>query len=472
MLFSSLVYLFYFLPLVLAVYYLSPKGGRNAALLVFSILFYAWGGIGTTVLLLASISLNFFFAKQIGRTEIHAKKWLVAGIVVNVALLVYFKYMNFFIENLGTLFGYFSDPQHAEFSRIALPLGISFYTFHQLSMLRDIYRDRTLPKVTFLNTALYVTFFPQLVAGPIVRYKDIIYQIRERKTSLDQLHTGVQRFITGLFKKVVIANTCATLADAVIGTDLETISPGAAWLGVLAYTLQIYFDFSGYSDMAIGLAKLFGFNLLENFDRPYIAKSIKEFWRRWHISLSTWFRDYVYIPLGGNKRGSGRTYFNLFVVFVLTGFWHGASWNFLLWGIFHGVFLMLERLWLGKVLERLPSVLSWAYTLFVVMIGWLFFRVKEFDDAWAYLGRMFTFSGKYLKDGLYFLDNEIWVVLAAGIFFSVVPFKKWTDRIHASNAAVAFPVELLRNGVYLAMFLYSVMALTSSTYNPFIYFNF
>jgi alginate O-acetyltransferase complex protein AlgI len=472
MLFSSLTFLFYFLPAVLLVYYLTPKPGRNAVLLLASVLFYSWGGLGFTALLLSSITLNFFFAKQIGRTESTARTWLIAGIVVNAALLIYYKYMNFFLENFNLAIVHFTGEPPTEFTKIVLPLGISFYTFHQMSMLRDIYRDRSLPKVTYLNTALYVTFFPQLVAGPIVRYKDIIYQIRERNSTTARMYDGTQRFIIGLFKKVVIANTCALLADRILGTDASLLSPGATWLGVLAYTLQIYFDFSGYSDMAIGLAKLFGFDLLENFNLPYVARSIKDFWRRWHISLSTWFRDYVYIPLGGSKRGEGRMYVNLLIVFTLTGFWHGASWSFIFWGLFHGFFLVMERLWLGRLLEKIPAPFSWAYTMLVVMTGWLFFRVEDFGTAWNYLLRMWDFSAVYMKDALYFLDNELLVTLGAGIFFSMVPFKKLTERLQSDHVLAAFPLEFVRTAVYLCMFVYSVAALTSSTYNPFIYFNF
>lgn len=350
MLFSSLVFLFYFLPAVLLTYYLFPRFGKNAVLLFFSLLFYAWGGTGLTLLLIASVTLNFLIAKQINR-RIYAKRWLIAGITGNVLLLVIFKYTGFFVENIGLLF----HTDTSDWVHIALPIGISFYTFHQISMLRDIYQNPELPKVHYFRTMLYVVFFPQLVAGPIVRYKDIIYQLKERYESLDQLALGIKRFIVGLFKKVIIANTLAGIADAIMDSDHATLSTGAVWLGILAYTLQIYFDFSGYSDMAIGLARMFGISLLENFEFPYIARSIKEFWRRWHISLSTWFRDYVYIPLGGNRVGPVRNYINLFLVFALTGFWHGASWSFLFWGVFHGVFLIIERLGFDRVLERAPA---------------------------------------------------------------------------------------------------------------------
>jgi alginate O-acetyltransferase complex protein AlgI len=472
MLFSSLVFLFYFLPAALVLYYLVPRSARNGMLLLISLVFYAWGGTGYALLLIASILLNFFFAKRIERTEQHAKRWLVAGIVANTALLFYFKYMNFFAESLFPVFRFFGAGEMPQLARIALPVGISFYTFHQLSMLRDIYRDRSLPKVSLVKMSLYVMLFPQLVAGPIVRYKDIIYQIHSRRESFEQIYRGVQRFLVGLFKKVVIANTCALLADNVMAQDLELISAGAAWVGIIAYTLEIYFDFSGYSDMAIGLGRLFGFNIPENFNLPYIARSIKDFWRRWHISLSTWFRDYVYIPLGGNKKGKVRMYINLLTVFLLTGFWHGASWSFIFWGLFHGVFLIVERLGFERVLERLPKPLSWAYTMLVVIVGWVFFRIADFGEALDYVQRMFSFGADYARGAFYFLDYEFLTVLIAGIVLSVYSFRQLREWPLFVRVTQSGTFELAKNTVYLALFVYSVMLLSSSSYNPFIYFNF
>jgi alginate O-acetyltransferase complex protein AlgI len=471
MLFSSLVFLFYFLPAALLLYYSSPKSGRNAVLLLISLLFYAWGGIGHLLLLTGSILLNFGISRQIVRNELHAKKWLVAGIVINTALLFWFKYMNFFIGSFWSVFTWFGAEGQLELAKIVLPVGISFYTFHQMSMLRDIYRDRSLPRASLVDTSLYVVFFPQLVAGPIVRYKDIIYQIRSRRETIGHLYDGVQRFIFGLFKKVVIANTCASLADTIMGYDVATLSTAAAWLGALAYTLQIYFDFSGYSDMAVGLAKLFGFTIPENFNFPYVARSVQDFWRRWHISLSTWFRDYVYIPLGGNRKGSMRTYVNLMGVFLLTGFWHGASWSFVFWGAFHGVFLLIERAGWGKVLERLPGIVGWAYTIVVVMIGWVFFRIEAFGDAWEYVVRMFSFTADAPRTVTYFLNAEWAMTLVLGIVLSLVSWRAVTESITRFVPAGGL-LEWGRNTVCLVLFVYSVVLLTSSSYNPFIYFNF
>ena len=467
MLFSSLVFLFYFLPFVLLSYYIVPRTAKNGILLLFSILFYAWGGVGLTLLLLASVTVNFLIAKQINKRT-HAKKWLTLGVIVNVSLLIYFKYTGFLEENIAALF----HLDTSTWVKVALPIGISFYTFHQISMLRDIYQNPQLPKVHYARTMLYVVFFPQLVAGPIVRYKDIIYQLIDRKESTSQLALGIKRFIVGLFKKVIIANTLAAIADSVMDADQSTISTGAAWLGILAYTLQIYFDFSGYSDMAIGLARMFGIQLLENFNFPYISTSIKEFWRRWHISLSTWFRDYVYIPLGGNRVSKTRNYLNLFLVFVLTGFWHGASWSFIFWGVFHGLFLIIERLGFGKILEKLPLLIRWSYTIFIVMIGWVFFRIKAFSDAWDYVLHLFKFNTEATKTFYYYLDNERIIILLTAIVLSLLPFNNWLKNPETSLKKGYFAFDLGRNIVLLIAFFYCVMELTSSSYNPFIYFNF
>lgn len=467
MLFSSLVFLFYFLPSVLITYYLSPRNGKNIVLLIFSLLFYAWSGTGLTLLLITSVTINFLIAKQINKQK-QAKKWLVSGIVFNILLLVFFKYAGFLIDNILGVF----QMENSGWFKVALPLGISFYTFHQISMLRDIYRDPQLPKVSYPRTLLYVVFFPQLVAGPIVRYKDIVYQLIERKESIQQVALGIKRFIVGLFKKVIIANTLAAIADSIMDADQATLTTSAAWLGILAYTLQIYFDFSGYSDMAIGLSRMFGIRLLENFEFPYIATSIKDFWRRWHISLSTWFRDYVYIPLGGNRVSKTRIYINLFLVFVLTGFWHGASWSFIFWGVFHGFFLIVERLGFDKILERTPLILRWAYTMFIVMIGWIFFRIEIFSDACSYIGHLFTGQSEAVKTALYFLDNERITILFLAIIMSVLPFNNWLKTIENPSGIGNQALLLGRSLLLITAFLYCIMELTSSSYNPFIYFNF
>lgn len=458
MIFSSLVFLFYFLPAALVLYYLCPKIARNTVLTFISVLFYAWGGIGHLALLLGSILVNFFFVQRIRGNEVYAKKWLTVGIIFNVLVLLYFKYRNFFLE--------LAFPAD-DIAHLILPVGISFYTFHQLSMLVDIYKDKSLPKPNFGNTVLYITLFPQLVAGPIVRYNFIANQLLQRKESLELFYKGVQLFIIGLAKKVIVANTLAVLADSIFDSNQDFLTSGAAWLGITAYTLQIYFDFSGYTDMALGLGNMFGFQLPENFNLPYIAKSMKDFWRRWHISLSTWFRDYVYIPLGGNKASKTRTYFNLIVVFALTGFWHGASWSFIFWGLFHGFFLLMERMWLERVLVRIPRVIQWSYTLLVVMIGWVFFRVEEFSKAWNFVQEMFAFDNTG-KSALFYLNKEFVLILTFGVLFSVFSWKFLSKQAFIKSQTV----EFLKNIMLLVLFFYCTLKLTNSSYNPFIYFNF
>lgn len=458
MIFSSLVFLFYFLPAALLLYYLCPKIARNGVLTFISILFYAWGGLGHLALLLGSILINFMFVQGILGKEQNVRKWLIVGIIFNVLVLLFFKYRNFFLD--------LALPSD-DLTHLVLPVGISFYTFHQLSMLVDLYKDRTLPKPSFGNTVLYITLFPQLVAGPIVRYNFIANQLLQRKESLELFYKGVQLFIIGLAKKVILANTLAVLADSIFESNSDFLSSSAAWLGITAYTLQIYFDFSGYTDMALGLGNMFGFQLPENFNLPYIAKSMKDFWRRWHISLSTWFRDYVYIPLGGNKASKTRTYFNLIVVFALTGFWHGASWSFIFWGLFHGFFLLMERMWLERVLVRIPRVIQWSYTLLVVMIGWVFFRVEEFSKAWDFIQEMFAFDGTG-KSALYYLNKEFLLILICGVLFSVFSWKFLIKQAFMKSQAV----EFLKNILLLVLFFYCTLKLTNSSYNPFIYFNF
>lgn len=470
MLFSSLTFLFIFLPLVLLFYIPGKQRWKNGTLLLFSLLFYAWGGVSLSVILVLSICINHLIGTQVRQKK---RNWLIAGIVLNVGLLVLFKYLTFLIENIS-LFGQLFDPGFKlQPLRIAMPLGISFFTFHSISFLLDIYRKEDTARLRLADTALYICFFPQLVAGPIIRYHEIIGQIRERTVTLLKFNLGIQRFIAGLFKKVVLANSLGILADSIIGTNPLTLQPSAAWLGILAYTLQLYYDFSGYSDMAIGLGNLFGFNIPENFNYPYIARSVQDFWRRWHISLSSWFRDYVYFPLGGNRKGPARTYLNLGIVFLLTGFWHGASWGFLFWGAFHGFFLILERLFLGKLLQKLPGLIQWAYMFFVVMIGLIFFRIEHLGDAFQYIGVLFSSAGPHNISWHEFLDTEKTWILAIGLLF-IAPIYVYLQRgiamlpkqIRAVGnfAQVNFLIPLL--------FLYAVMLLCGSSYNPFIYFRF
>ncbi|MCF8256335.1 MAG: MBOAT family protein [Flavobacteriales bacterium] len=477
MLFSSLLFLFLFLPLVLAAYLAVPRSWKNGLLLLVSILFYAWGGVSYTIVLLSSILLNHGCAVMIQRNDgTPSKRWLKAGILLNVVVLIVFKYLDFIIRNINAAGGLFGAPLAIPEAGIHLPLGISFFTFQQMSMLWDVYRSTDRQPLRLTETALYVALFPQLVAGPIVRYHDIIDQIRKRAGSMILFRSGVHRFAIGLFRKVVLANGCASVADEVMGSGISDLTTGAAWLGIVAYSLQIYFDFSGYSDMAIGMGRMFGFNILENFNFPYIARSIQEFWRRWHISLSTWFRDYVYIPLGGNRGSGRRTYLNLSIVFLLTGLWHGATWSFVFWGLFHGLFLMIERLGLGRWLQRVPYPVAGAYTLLVVMVGWVFFRLEEFPDAMEYVGRMFGAGGTGNLSALMFLNRESVATLLLAATAATMLFKKMAeaaDRWESGTGAVGkWVLEVLRIVMVVAALFYCAIQLNAGSYNPFIYFRF
>ncbi len=473
MLFNSLVFLFIFLPTLLLLYYLLPKKFRNALLLLSSLIFYAWGGVSYCLILILSMVFNFLFAKMIGRTHRHRKKWLITGLTFNVIAIVIFKYLDFFIENINETVFLFSDKHTPiPLKHIVLPLGISFFTFQQMSLLWDIYRNEHEQKTRFLNTALYISFFPQLIAGPIVRYNDIVSQIRNRTESIVLFRSGVRRFILGLFKKVIIANGVAQIADNIMDSSMENIDTPTAWLGIIAYAFQIYFDFSGYSDMAIGLGRMFGFKILENFNFPYISKSIKEFWRRWHISLSTWFRDYVYIPLGGNRVSIRRMYVNLMVVFLLTGFWHGATWSFVFWGIFHGTFLIIERIGFGKFLEKIPSIFSWMYAMLVLLVGWVFFRIEDFNIAFQYIGKMFGIGQSNDVYWLSHINNEnIWIIFIA-ILSSSTFFMKAKDFVLDKIKNKSLLINILYDIILIGMFLLSITYINSNSYSPFIYFRF
>lgn len=462
MLFSSLTFLIIFLPVVFVLYSGGNNLWKNSILMLTSLLFYAWGGVSYSIVLVLSILLNFFIGRKVRK---HKKNWLIVGVVLNLIILITFKYLDFFIENLNLFF-------HLEIplANIPLPLGISFFTFHGISFLTDIYRSEKEEQIRLDETTLYICFFPQLVAGPIIRYHDIIDQIRTRTITLIGVNQGVQRFILGLFKKVVIANTVGALADQIMNENPGDLSSPTAWLGVIAYTLQIYYDFSGYSDMAIGLGAMLGFRIPENFNYPYIASSIQEFWRRWHISLSTWFRDYVYIPLGGNRKGNVRTYVNLATIFILTGFWHGATWSFVFWGVFHGLFMILERLFLGDLLKKIPAVFGWIYTMLIVIIAWVFFRIESFPAALEYSQLLFSFKTEGIT---LFPDNEQLIVLSVAILFAIPIYPKIFNKIDTSMNKFSVAINFLKMNIIIPiLFLYSIIILCGSTYNPFIYFRF
>ncbi|MCL4114222.1 UNVERIFIED_CONTAM: hypothetical protein GTU68_065103 [Idotea baltica] len=472
MVFSSTVFLFVFLPFVLIVNFLLKQAYRNFFLLLASLVFYAWGEGILVLLMLFSIALNYiaglgiaFFA---GRNKKESKAVLGVAIAGNLGLLLYYKYANFLVE-ISQELGLNLDYNH---NSILLPIGISFFTFQGISYLIDVYRGETQVQENLFHLGLYISFFPQLIAGPIVRYHDIAEEIKERKTNISLFSEGVIRFVRGLAKKVIIANSAALIADQVFALPSSEISVISAWLGILCYTIQIYFDFSGYSDMAIGLGKMLGFNFKENFNYPYISKSIQEFWRRWHISLSSWFRDYLYIPLGGNRKGVARTYLNLVIVFFITGLWHGASWNFIFWGLFHGFFLILER---SKILNTIkwPTILQHVYMLLVVIVGWIFFRAETMTEAVSYIGSMVgATSGENVTALIYINPYSISMILLALVY--AMPLRVWMNN-YVKKINSGGLNKMYKIGVYcfyIGLFLLSIIELAQSSYNPFIYFRF
>jgi alginate O-acetyltransferase complex protein AlgI len=472
MLFNSLTFLFWFLPACIGVYYIVPDRFKNFVLIAFSFVFYAFGGVSYSVILIGSVCFNHLFASQIQKQK-SSKTWLYIGLLFNVILLLIFKYLNFFLENSNVLLGLIiKDFEPLEELKILLPLGISFFTFQQMSMLWDLYKAKESTPVKFDETALYVGLFPQLIAGPIVRYHDIIASIRQRTHRLELIESGIFKFILGLFKKVIIANSCAAIADEIFVLEIAQFNTNAAWLAIVCYSFQIYFDFSGYSDMAIGLGRIFGFNIAENFMFPYTATSIKSFWRKWHISLSTWFRDYVYIPLGGSKLGSLKMYRNLLIVFLLTGFWHGATWSFVFWGAFHGSFLLLERLGLSKILDKTPRPISWAYTMLVVIIGWVFFRIEDFESAWLFTLKLFDFTGSQGKHAFAFLNQEKIALLILAVLSSSMLIKQINDKLQEFLSRIPWLQRSINTIAAISVFVYCVLHINADSYSPFIYFRF
>ncbi len=451
--------------------------------MIASIVFYAWGGVSYTFLLLVSLVLNYITGLLIAKQE-HGKfrkTILTIGVVLNLAMLGMFKYGNFIIENINAILltvgieYSFIDPG------LLLPIGISFYTFQAISYLIDVFKKRTPVQRNFINLALYISLFPQLIAGPIVRYNDIAGQLTNRANNLSNFTSGIQRFVIGLAKKVLIANQFALLADTAFDLPPENLSAFIAWAGIIAYSLQIYYDFSGYSDMAIGLGRMFGFRLLENFNFPYIAQSIREFWKRWHISLTNWFRDYLYIPLGGNRKGEVRTYVNLLIVFFVTGIWHGASWNFVAWGMVHGSFMILERLGLGKLLSKIWQPFRHIYTIFVVIMAWVLFRANDFSHAWDYYSALFSTRDININYDVLplFLNDEVYTTFVIALLSSTtiwVAIYYYGRRISLENQRIGFylrPVWTFMILVFITgVMLVSTTYLIANSYNPFIYFRF
>ena len=466
MVFAGVPFLFVFLPAVLAAYFLCPRRWHNAVLLVFSLFFYAWGEPVYILLMLCSITVSFLAGRALGRTHTPAKRRAVlsASVAYHLLTLGFFKYADFFIGTVNSLFG-LSLPLLS----LPLPIGISFYTFQTLSYIVDVYRGVCAPQRRWGWLAMYVSLFPQLIAGPIVRYQTVEQQIAHRTVSRAQCAEGVRRFTAGLVKKVLLANNIGLVFTQIMGNGALPQSVLAAWVAVAAYTFQIYFDFAGYSDMAIGLGKLFGFTFEENFSLPYLSRSITEFWRRWHISLGTWFRDYVYIPLGGNRCGRGRWLFNIAVVWLLTGLWHGASWNFVLWGAYYAVLLMVEKLVLLRVLARLPRVLQHGYALFFIMVGWALFACTEPGQLSAVFGALFGLSGVPLCDAssLFLLKNNVllWLLL---VFASTASFA----RLHTHLLSRRRYAEVLCPLGLAAALLACTAFIVSGSFNPFLYFRF
>lgn len=471
MVFSSLLFLFLFLPAVLAVYSLSPWRIKNLVLLACSLVFYAWGEPIYIVIILISTVADYFFGILLSQSRFTAvqKKWIVvSSIIVNLGLLSYFKYADFLIHNVNELLG-----THIPLTELPLPIGISFYTFQSLSYIIDVYRGQVKAQRNWIDFATYVALFPQLVAGPIVKYSTIAEQLRSRTVSIELFAQGVRRFIIGLAKKVLLANNIGLLWHTISSTGLDTMPAVTAWIGIIAFALQIYFDFSGYSDMAIGLGMMFGFRFNENFNRPYTAQSITDFWRRWHISLGSWFREYVYIPLGGNRRGLLMQLRNILIVWALTGIWHGASWNFVLWGLYFGLLLIIEKWWGLRLLNRLPRWMRHLYALLAILGGWVLFAFEEIREVAAYFQAMMGLNEAPLWDDttLYYLYTHA-VLLIVLIIAAAPPSKLGTLSIRAKGGMPPMMYTVIPLLGYGLLFFLSISYLVDATYNPFLYFRF
>ncbi|MCV2268427.1 MBOAT family protein [Clostridioides difficile] len=471
MIFSSLTFLFAFLPVVFILYFLVNDKLKNFVLLLTSLFFYAWGEPKYIFLMLGSIVVNYIFGLKVSSDNKKEQKlWLTLSVIFNISLLVIFKYSNFFVDNFNALFN-----SHISIPTIALPLGISFFTFQTMSYVIDVYRKDGRVQRNIFDLALYVSLFPQLVVGPIVRYQTVDEQISKRIYSNEKFAVGVNRFICGLAKKVILANQLGMVADGVFSANIANLSIAESWLGIICYTLQIYFDFSGYSDMAIGLGKIFGFDFLENFNYPYISQSVSEFWRRWHISLSSWFRDYVYIPLGGNRVSPIKQYTNLFVVWSLTGIWHGANWTFLTWGIYYGILISIEKVFLGKLLKKVPQIFRHIYLILIVMIGWVFFRADNIVQASEFVQVLFGVGSNPICNNSFIMYiNDYGYIIILSIIFAIpiIPklksiLKSKTKKLVESNF-----VYMLHSTFLVALMFIVVVILINSTYNPFLYFRF
>ncbi|MFE5318348.1 MBOAT family O-acyltransferase [Paenibacillus sp. NPDC056579] len=468
MVFSSLIFLFLFLPVTILIYYVSPMKLRNAILLVVSLIFYAWGEPLYIFIMIFSTVFDYFNGLLIDKyrhRKLIARAVFIGSMAGSMGILGFFKYADFVVVNINQLF-----HMNIQAADLPLPVGISFYTFQTMSYVVDVYLDKVPVQRNIISFGAYVTMFPQLVAGPIVKYDDIAGQLVSRKVSLDRFGEGAGLFSRGLAKKVLLANNIGLLWTSVKATPIEELSLLSAWLGITAFTLQIYFDFSGYSDMARGLGKMFGFDFMDNFRYPYISKSVTEFWRRWHISLGSWFREYVYIPLGGNRSGLMKQLRNLLVVWFLTGLWHGASWNFIVWGLYFGFFVLIEKLFLLQSLGRRPAIVCHVYTLLVVMIGWVLFEMEHLASAWRFIGVMFGFGGQGIVDqqALYDLSTNVVLFVVLAICATPLPKKMLTCIMGKWRTAGVITVPL----IYFLFMVLSTAYLVNETYNPFLYFRF
>jgi alginate O-acetyltransferase complex protein AlgI len=473
MVFSSSLFLLYFLPVFLLVYYLLPKVLKNAFLLLASIVFYAWGAPEIIVLILASIIIDFYLVKYIHTSDRNRKRILTGvSLALNIGLLAWFKYANFFVDNVNAVISTLGfKPMN--WVHIALPIGISFFTFIKITYTIDVYRKVHAPLKKLVDYASFILMFPHLIAGPIVRFNEVADQITDRQAheTLEYRFSGFFRFAVGLAKKVLIANVLAVEVDRIFAIQPDLIGTGQAWLGIIAYAFQIYYDFSGYSDMALGLAMMIGFKFPENFNNPYISQSITEFWRRWHITLGRFMRDYLYIPLGGSRVKPARLYFNLWVVFAISGLWHGAAWNFVIWGVFHGCFLVMDRLFLLKFFSKIGKYPSILITFLITLVGWVLFRSESLTYAMDYLSAMFSWSYNYLPVSM---DRKFFIIMIFAAIFAFMAVIKGMEAWQVRVLEPKFGVNQLgwRVAVGLVVFFLCVGAISSSGFNPFIYFRF
>ena len=470
MIFSSIPFLFFFFPLFLILYYLAPFKIKNIILLIFSLIFYAWGEPIYIGLMIFSSIVDYINGRMIEKyydNKVKKRIFMIGSVIINISLLGFFKYSDFLIENINNIFK-LSIP----LLELGLPIGISFFTFQTMSYSIDVYRGEVKAERNFLSFMTYVSMFPQLVAGPIVRYETVSEELHKREITFEKFSSGFVRFLQGLFKKVLIANNVGYVWSLVSG-DVSDISLMTAWLGIIMFGFQIYFDFSGYSDMAIGMGKMLGFTYPENFNYPYISKSITEFWRRWHISLSSWFKDYVYIPLGGSKCGKILNIRNILIVWMLTGIWHGAAWNFVLWGLYFGVILLIEKFVLKKFLEKLPNVLKHIYALFFIIVGWLIFAFDDVSLLGQYAIKMFA-NGTFIDAQFmqYFTDYFVYIVVATILSMPIYPYLKEKFTQNSPSPMGKSFVQILIYLGYIALFIVVISMLVSDTYNPFLYFRF